>query len=114
LFEFGKSKKEGCLTDCLTGRKTSKKKGRFQRVGHGLFRMKSTGIIYAVFKSAGKTRWKNLGTDAVRQARKLSGEEIQPEAKVDWKRARTGGHLSWLAEDSFRLKQCPASVRQNF
>ena len=51
--------------------------------------MKSTGIIYAVFKSAGKTRWKNLGTDDVRQARELLGEEIQREAKVDWKRART-------------------------
>jgi len=51
--------------------------------------MRSTGIIYAVFKSAGKTRWKNLGADDVRQARELLGEEIQREAKVDWKRART-------------------------
>ena len=85
----GKGKNEGCLTNCLTGRKKSKKAGRFQRVGHGLFRMKSTGIIYAVFKSAGKTRWINLGTDDVRQARELLGEEIQREAKVDWKRARS-------------------------
>jgi integrase len=54
-----------------------------------LFRFKSTGIIYAVFKSAGKTRWKNLGTDDVRQAREMLGEEIQREAKVDWKRARS-------------------------
>jgi hypothetical protein len=33
-----------------------------------LFRFKSTGIIYAVLKSAGKTRWPNPGTDEVRQA----------------------------------------------
>ena len=49
--------------------------------------MKSTRIIYAVFKSVGKTRWKNLGTDDVNQARELLGQEIKQEAKVEWKRS---------------------------
>lgn len=66
-----------------------RKSRRFQRVGHGLFRMRSTGKIYAAFKSAGRTRWKNLGTDDVNQARELLAEEIKREAKVDWKRSRT-------------------------
>ena len=67
----GKVKNGSGLTICLTGSEKKRKSKRFQRVGHGLFRMRKTGIIYAVFKSAGKTRWKNLGTDDVRQAREL-------------------------------------------
>ena len=59
------------------------------------------GIIYAVFKSVGKTRWKNLGTDDVRQARELLGEEIKQEAKVDWKRARSINLLDLLDESVF-------------
>ncbi len=99
-------------TDSLTGRKKSKKKGRFQRVGHGLFRMKSTGIIYAVFKSAGKTRWKNLGTDDVRQARELLGEEIQREAKVDWKRARSINLLDLIQHyESNPMNLAPSTLR---
>ena len=108
----GKGKNEGCLTNCLTGRKKSKKAGRFQRVGHGLFRMKSTGIIYAVFKSAGKTRWKNLGTDDVRQARELLGEEIQREAKVDWKRARSINLLDLIQHyESNPMNLAPSTLR---
>jgi len=51
--------------------------------------MRSTGTIYAVFKSAGRTRWKNLGTDDVNQARELVAEEFKREVKIDWKRSRT-------------------------
>ena len=85
----GKGKNEGCLTNCLTGSEKKKKSKRFQRVGHGLFRMRSTGIIYAVFKSVGKTRWKNLGTDDIKHARELLAEEIKRDVKIDWKRSRT-------------------------
>jgi integrase len=51
--------------------------------------MRSTGTIYSVFKSAGRTRWKSLATDDVNQARELLAEEIKREAKIDWKRSRT-------------------------
>lgn len=50
---------------------------------------KKTGMIYAVFKAAGRTHWKSLGTDDVNQARELLGQEIKREAKVDWRRSRT-------------------------
>jgi hypothetical protein len=50
--------------------------------------MRSTGTIYAVFKSAGRTRWKNLGTDELNHARELLAEEIKREVKVDWKQSR--------------------------
>jgi len=59
--------------------------------------MKSTKIIYAVFKSVGKTRWKNLGTDDGNQARELLGQKIKPEAKVDWKWSRTLNLLELIA-----------------
>jgi integrase len=112
LVKFGKSKKTAVLTSVLTGRKKPNKKGRFQRVGHGLFRFKSTGIIYAVFKSAGKTRWKNLGTDDVRQARELLGEEIQREAKVDWKRARSINLLDLIQHyESNPMNLAPSTLR---
>jgi integrase len=51
--------------------------------------MRKTGTIYAVFKSAGRTRWKNLGTDDVIHAKELFAEEIKREVKIDWKRSRT-------------------------
>jgi hypothetical protein len=74
--------------------------------------MKSTGIIYAVFKSAGKTRWKNLGTDDVRQARELLGEEIQREAKVDWKRARSINLLDLIQHyESNPMNLAPSTLR---
>jgi hypothetical protein len=46
--------------------------------------MRNTGTIYAGFKSAGRTRWKNLGTDDVNQARELLAGEMKQEAKVDF------------------------------
>jgi hypothetical protein len=42
--------------------------------------MRNTGTIHAVFKSAGRTRWKNLGTDDVNQARELLAGEMKQEA----------------------------------
>ena len=84
----GKVKNGSGLTICLTGGEKKKSK-RFQRVGHELFRMRSTGIIDGVFKSVGRVRWKNLGKDGVNHARELLAEEFKQEAKVDWKRSRT-------------------------
>jgi integrase len=51
--------------------------------------MRSTGTIYAIFKSAGRTHWKSLGTDDLNHARELLGEEIKREARVDWRHSRT-------------------------
>jgi hypothetical protein len=61
-------------------------------VGHGLFRMRKTGAIYAVFKSAGGTRWKNLGADDAIHAKELLAEEFKQEVKIDWKCSRTVTH----------------------
>jgi hypothetical protein len=44
--------------------------------------MRKIGAIYAVFKSAGRTHWKSLGTDDVNQAQELLGQEIKHVAKV--------------------------------
>ena len=66
--------------------------------------MRNTGTIYAVFKSAGRTRWKNLGTDDVNQARELLAGEMKQEAKVDspfhFPRfgASLGDFSSWAAQ----------------
>ena len=51
--------------------------------------MKGTGIIYAVFKSISRTRWKNWGTDDIQHARELLADEIKRDVKIDWKRSRT-------------------------
>ncbi len=51
--------------------------------------MRNTGTIYGVFKSAGCTRWKSLGTDDVNHARELLAEAMKLEVKVDWRRSRT-------------------------
>jgi hypothetical protein len=59
-----------------------RKSKRFRRAGYGLFRMRKIGAIYAVFKSAGRTHWKSLGTDDVNQAQELLGQEIKHVAKV--------------------------------
>ena len=85
----GGSKKRSVLTSVLTGAKSQQGGRRFQRVGHGLFRFKRTGMLYGVFKSAGRTRWKCLGTDDFNHARELLADEIKREVKIDWKRSRT-------------------------
>jgi hypothetical protein len=46
-------------------------------------------MLYGVFKSAGRTRWKCLGTDDFNHARELLADEIKREVKIDWKRSRT-------------------------
>jgi hypothetical protein len=46
-------------------------------------------MLYGVFKSAGRTHWKNLGTDDVNHARELLADEMKQEVKVGWKRFRT-------------------------
>gem|GEM_PF-541797 len=84
-----KSRKRPVLTSVLTGTKSQQGGKRFQRIGHGLFRFKRTGMIYGVFKSAGRTRWKCLDTDDFNHARELLADEIKSEVKVDWKRSRT-------------------------
>jgi integrase len=46
-------------------------------------------MLYGVFKSDGRTRWKSLGTDDVEVARRLVAEEIKKSTQIDWKQAGT-------------------------
>ena len=80
-------KNESVLTAVLTQKPKHTSNKRFQRVGYGLVRFKKTGMLYGVFKSAGRTRWKSLGTDDLIFARQLLSEEIKRAVKVDWKQA---------------------------
>jgi len=89
------------LTDRLTGGSKPVKK-RFQRVSNGLFRLISNGILYAVFKVNGRTRWKSLATDDVAHARRLLAEEKVSVSRVDWRQARC-----------FTLLQLIEAYRQN-
>jgi len=50
--------------------------------------MNSNGILYAVFKVNGRTRWKSLATDDVAHARRLLAEEKVSVSRVDWRQAR--------------------------
>ena len=86
-YEHGRVKNDSVLTAVLT-RSRQKGSKRFQRVSHGLFRFKKTGMLYGVFKSAGRTRWKSLGTDDLDHARELLAEEVKRAVKVDWKQSR--------------------------
>jgi hypothetical protein len=45
-------------------------------------------MLYGVFKSAGRTQWKSLGTDDLIHAKELLAEEINRTVKVDWKQSR--------------------------
>src|SRR5438105_653311 len=69
--------KSPVLTPVLTGTKKRRRGKRFQRVAKGLYRFKRTGILYAVFKVDGRTRWKCLSTDDLQQARRQLAEEIK-------------------------------------
>ena len=89
LVEFGKSKKESVLTFFLTKPPKAKKTGRFQRVGNGLFRLKKTGIFYAILREAGRVRYKSLSTTDIGQARHLLANEIKNASLIDWHKART-------------------------
>jgi hypothetical protein len=84
----GEAKNDAVLTSVLTAREKSKKNARFQRVGHGLFRFKRTGTLYAVIKVNGRTRWKSLATDNVAYAKRLLAEEKVSVSRVDWRQAR--------------------------
>jgi uncharacterized protein YlaI len=86
-FKSREAKNDPVLTAVLTRTKKRSSKKRFQRAGKGLFRFKRTGIYYGVFKCAGKTRWKNLGTDDLIFARQLLADEQKRSVKVDWKQA---------------------------
>ncbi len=77
------------LTPVLTGTPKRKAGRRFQRVSKGLYRFKRTGILYAVFKVDGRTRWKCLSTDDPQQARRQLAEEIKNASAIDWRRAAT-------------------------
>ncbi len=83
----GKGKNDSILTSVLTRSPKSKKSGRFQRVGHGLFRFKKSGVLYGVFKQHGRTHWKSLGTDEVGLARQLLAKEIANTAKIAWRKS---------------------------
>jgi hypothetical protein len=61
-------------------------------VGHGLFRFKKRALD-GVFKSAGRTRWENRGSDDVNPAWELLTGEINREVKGGVK-TRTHHHPS--------------------
>jgi len=88
-YDFTRRNAVSVQTPVLTQRRQNPTRKRFQRVGHGLFRFKKTGTIYAVFKVNGRTRWKSLATDDVAQARCLLAAEKVSVAKVDWRQARS-------------------------
>jgi integrase len=88
-YERATGENDSVLTSVLTGSGKRRQNRRFQRAGHQLFRFRKTGMLYGVFKSAGKTRWKSLGTDDLIRARELLAEEIKRDTKVDWKQSRT-------------------------
>ncbi|MGB7749104.1 MAG: hypothetical protein WBN75_17640 [Verrucomicrobiia bacterium] len=99
---FSEAKNKAVLTAVLTARDKSRKNARFQRVGHGLFRFKRTGTLYAVLKVNGRTRWKSLATDDVAYAKRLLAEEKVSVSRVDWRQARC-----------FTLLQLIEAYRQN-
>jgi integrase len=75
------------LTSVLTKCPKSGKRGRFKRIGNGLFRFKNTGVLYGVFKRSGRTHWKSLGTSDAVLARHLLAKEKADASKVDWHKA---------------------------
>jgi hypothetical protein len=81
--------KSPVLTSVLTRVKNRGSKKRFQRVANGIYRFKRTGILYAVFKADGRTRWKCLSTDDITLARQLLAEQIKNSSQIDWRQAGT-------------------------
>jgi integrase len=52
-----------------------------------VFRFTRTGILYGVFKVAGRTRWKCLDTEDITLARQRLAKEIGLSARIDWRQA---------------------------
>jgi hypothetical protein len=79
----GKGKNRSVLTSFLTETRKPRKTGRFQRVGNGLFRLKKTGIFYAILREAGRVRYKSLSTTDIGQARHLLANEIKNASLIE-------------------------------
>ena len=64
-------------------------RARFQRIGHGLFRYRATGVIYGVIKQRGRVVWRNLETTDKAEARKLLADALKNSEKVDTRLSRS-------------------------